>query len=301
MRTVASTGGGAVAGSVARCQDTASLLECGRRRRPVRVPRRSAGITTMISGTLQLPTSRNEGGKLNIATPAYKGEYCAAYVRSLYSLLSAAPGLGLRFAFSEIDYADIVTARNYLISNFYYNKTDCSHLLFLDADMGYPRQLIAEMVALKEELVGVVYPRRSIDLRRLHSLQGQPYAKAYAQACSFIGTPGDPHPRNPGFRRVDGCGTGIMLISRSCISRMLECCPEIIDTRRFKRLPFGEKFSSFLTPFNKIELDDMELSEDLSFCRRWIEACGGSIYANVTHDIEHVGSLSIRTAHADLL
>ena len=255
----------------------------------------------MISGTLRMPAATSGGVKLNIATPAYKGEYCSAYVRSLYALLSAAPALGLRFSFSEIDYSDIVTARNYLLSNFYYNKTDCSHLLFLDADMGFPKQLIAEMVALKEELVGVVYAKRSIDLVKLHSLQDLPYAKAYAQACSFIGTPGRPHPRNPGFRQVEACGTGILLIARTCIDRLVQCCPDLVDSSRFKRLPFGEKFSTFLTPFNKVELEDREPSEDLSFCWRWRESCGGQIYANVTHDIEHVGSMTVRKAHGDLL
>lgn len=241
------------------------------------------------------------GRKLNIATPAYKGDYSAAYVRSFYSLLTVAPSMGLRFSFSEIDYSDIVTSRNYLLSNFFYNKTDCSHLVFLDADMGFPNQLIGEMVALEEDVVVVVYPKRSIDLEKLHSLSAEPFARAYAKACSFIGTPKEPHPRNPDFRKVDGCGTGILLISRGCIARMLEHCPSIMDTRRFRRLPFGAKFSSFLTPFNKIELEDRELSEDLSFCRRWTEECTGSIYANITHDIEHVGTITIKTSHANLL
>lgn len=255
----------------------------------------------MISGSLNLTGSKTSSKKLNIATPAYKGEYASPYVRSFYSLLSAAPSMGLRFSFSEIDYSDIVTSRNYLISNFFYNKVDCSHLLFIDADMGFPSQLISEMLALNEEVVGVAYPKRSIDLEKLHSLNNQSFKKAYAQASSFIGYPSEPHPRNPAFRKVQGCGTGILLISRECINRMLQRCPEIIDRTRFKRLPFGAKFSTFLTPFNKIELDDRELSEDFSFCQRWTKDCGGSIYANVTHDIEHVGNFTVKTCYSDLL
>lgn len=255
----------------------------------------------MISGTLQQPVESGPRLKLNIATPAYKGEYSSAYVRSLYSLLTAAPSMGLSFSFSEVDYSDIVTSRNYLVSNFFYNKKDCSHLLFLDADMGFPHRLISEMVALGEPLVGVVYPKRSINLARLHSLSGQPFARAYARSCSFIGTPGEPHPRNPAFRRVDGCGTGIMLIARTCIERMLDQCQGLVDECRYKRLPFASKFNAFITPFKKIELEDRELSEDLSFCHRWTQACGGLIYANVTSDIEHVGSFTVKTAQADLL
>lgn len=259
-------------------------------------------MTTVISGKIQLPPRRADDKRLNIAiaTPAYKGEFSTAYVRSLFMLLTAAPAMGLRFSFSDIDYSDIVTSRNYLLSNFFYNMTNCSHLLFIDADMGYPSKLIGEMVALQEDVVGVVYPKRSIDLEKLHGLYADPFAKAYAKACSFIGSPKQPHPRNPGFRKVDACGTGILLISRECITLMLERCPSILDIRRFKRMPWGAKFSSFLTPFNKIELEDREFSEDLSFCRRWTEDCSGTIYANITHDIEHVGITTIKTSQANL-
>jgi hypothetical protein len=98
----------------------------------------------------------------------------------------------------------------------------------------------------------VVYAKRSIDLPKLHNLQGLPYAKAYAEACSFTGTPGAPHPRNPGFRQVEAWGTGILLIARTCIDRLVKCCPELVDSSRFKRLPLGDKFNRFLTPFNKV-------------------------------------------------
>lgn len=261
-------------------------------------------MRNVISGKIQLPPRRTDDKRphIAIATPAYKGEFSTAYVRSLFMLLNAAPAMGLRFSFSEFDYADIVTSRNTLLSNFFYNMTNCSHLLFIDADMGFPSKLIGEMVALQEDVVGVVYPKRSIDLEKLHGLYADSYAKAYAKACRFIGSPKQPHPRNPGFRKVDSCGTGIMLISRECITLMLEHSPSILDTRRFKRwgMPWAATFSSFLTPFNKIELEDREFSEDLSFCRRWTEDCSGAIYANITHDIEHVGITTIKTSQANL-
>ena len=99
-------------------------------------------MTTVITGKIQLPPRRADDKRLNIAiaTPAYKGEFSTAYVRSLFMLVTAAPAMGLRFSFSDFDYSDIVTSRNYLLSNFFYNMTNCSHLLFIDADMGLPKQ-----------------------------------------------------------------------------------------------------------------------------------------------------------------
>lgn len=255
----------------------------------------------MISGSLAKPVATPGGIKINIATPAYKSEYSSAYVRSLYMLLTSAPGMGLRFSFSEIDYSDIVVSRNYLASNFFYNKLDCSHLLFLDADMGFPHQLIAEMVGLKEDVVGVVYPKRSFNAERIHASANLPFEKAYAKACDFIGQPEQPHPHNSCFHLVQGCGTGILLISRNCLGKMLACCPEINDPIRYKQMPFSGKFTAFITPFSKVILSDRELSEDFSFCHRWTQACGGSIYANVTHSIEHVASTTIKTCYTDAL
>lgn len=239
--------------------------------------------------------------KINIATPAYKSEYHGSYVRSLYALLTREQPLGIAFSFSEIDYSDIVVSRNYLISNFFYKKTDCSHILFIDADMGFPPQLIREMAGLREGVVGVAYHKRSIDLRKLHSLNSESFKKAYAQACNFIGQPGEAHPHNPAFRLADCCGTGILLISRQAIQTLLERCPDIIDRNRFKSMPFGDRFSEFITPFNKITLEDRELSEDLSFCHRWIHKCHGQIFVNVTHDIEHASNLTISTCYSDLI
>jgi hypothetical protein len=257
----------------------------------------------MISGKLNLPIANRESSsiKINLATPAYQSTYSSSYVRSLYSLLTQAQRSGLRFSFSEIDYSDIVVSRNYLISNFYFNKKDCDYILFLDSDMGFPSKLITEMVSLKEDVVGVIYPKRSIDLNKLHSLSKLSFAKAYAQSCSFIGEPENPHPANPSFRETKGCGTGILLISRECLKIMSEKCPEIIDNERYKRMPFPNKLSSYITPFNKINLPDRELSEDFSFCHRWTESCQGKIYANVTHDIEHTGYITIKSCHADHL
>jgi hypothetical protein len=80
---------------------------------------------------------------------------------------------------------------------------------------------------------------------------------------------------------------------------MLQKCPGIVDDKRFKRMPFGVSFTKFITPFNKIELDDRELSEDFSFCHRWVQECGGTIWANTSYLVKHVGELVVQTRYGD--
>jgi len=254
-----------------------------------------------MTPTPPAPQPAQRGPKIFIATPAYQGQFSAPYVRSFYLLLSEGQRWGARFAFSEINYSDIVVSRNFLISNFYYNKPDCDFLLFVDADMGFPPALILEMITLGEDLCGVLYQRRQLNLETLQQGGDLEHRQAVAKACSFIGSAGAPHPRNPGFRETKSCGTGIMLISRRCVSTMIECCPEIVDHKRFHHMPFASKFKQFLTPFNKIELEDRELSEDLSFCYRWTKQCGGRLYANIHHPIAHMSSMELTTCYGDSL
>ena len=253
----------------------------------------------VISGKIEIPRRPASLDKIYLATPAYGGTFCVDYVRSLYMLLSARPKRQLSYVFSEFDYADIVVARNYLISDFYFNHSDCGYILFVDDDMGFDSALISEMHDLNEPVVGTIYPKRKVDLRKLHAAKDAPYEQALARAVDFVGEVRNPQERKGSFVRVNYCGTGVMLISRSCIEQMISRMPDIVDTRRFRRMPFAHKFNAqFLTPFDKIRTEDYELSEDLSFCRRWID-CGGAIWAHTNRDIQHAGTIVVSSKFAD--
>ena len=249
----------------------------------------------VVSGSLSIPSIK----KINIATPSYGSSYSGAYVRSLYSLLSTGPLNRVAYSFSDVDYADIVTARNYLISNFYFNKIDCSHILFIDDDMGFESALIYEMLNLRKDYVGVIAPKRHIDLKKLHALSKESFTKALAMSSGFVGNPGALNAHDK-FVEVGSCGAGILLLSRDCISTMIKSCPEIVDQKRYKKMQFADKFSQFITPFNKIELEDREMSEDISFAYRWTNNCGGKIYASVARNIQHCGDIIVDTKYSDL-
>ena len=264
---------------------------------------------------------------VDIATPSYRSQYSAQYVHSLFGVVAKAAGRGIHLNYSNFDGAEIVTARNYMISNFYYNKPHCTHILFIDDDMGFDAKLIFSMIDLKQDVVGVIAPKRSVDLRKLHAAKDLPFEQAYAKALQFIGIPkavrarksvsisaqvsgqaGTPEPKviqqqlkvEP-FMEVESCGAGIMLISRKAIDRMIQCCPDIVDTVRFKRHPFIAKDfkDKFLTPFNPISTDKRSMSEDISFCYRWTDKCGGKIFAAADAKILHVGQQIVEGRYSD--
>jgi hypothetical protein len=233
--------------------------------------------------------------RINIATPCYGSQFSAAYVTSVVRLISKAPA-GVEFAFTTIDYADVVVARNWLISTFYYKHPDCDWLLFLDDDMGFEPQLIGDMIAQGKDVVGAVYAKRRVNLEKLHAAADDPFDIAYAKACEFIGAPVAGARPVKGFLPVTRIGTGILLISRKAVTRMIECLPEIVQPPTRSGIEIAASLPNYLTPFDKVTVDGAELSEDFSFCHRWVQGCGGEIVANVTHRIRHVGELTVNTA-----
>ena len=242
---------------------------------------------------IQVPKQR----KICIATPAYKSLYTGAYVESLFQLVDEARKKGIGLAFAQVDIADIALARNYLVSRFYFDQPACTHLLFVDNDMGFPPELIMDMLAQDAGVVGVISPKRKIDLPKLHASSETPFHKAYAKACEFIGKKASPDERGP-FIKVKQIGAGILLIKRETITTMLEKCPDISKSNKMKDFLFG-KISRYITPFNKVQLNEVELSEDFSFCHRWTEQCGGTIMASTSSPIKHVGELTIETKFSD--
>lgn len=234
--------------------------------------------------------------KINLGLPAYGSTYRGEFVRSLFATLTDARQKGISYALTEIDYNDITFSRNYLLSNFFYRMTDCDHLLMIDSDMGFPPTMIPAMLELRKPVVGAIYPKRSIDLRRLHSLGGEQFEKALRKSIDFVGVDRNPLETRNGFVRVDVCGGGIMLISRGCAEQMVEKLPEIVDRVRFRKNALTKDFDGLLTPFDLLKLPDRQFSDDFAFCYRWVEQCGGEIWACYDQQVSHVGNLTVRSA-----
>lgn len=238
-----------------------------------------------------------------IATPAYGEIFFTSYVESLFRLTRAMDNRKWPSEFSSVTYSDIAESRNLLLTN-WYDKTDASHLLFIDADMGFEPQLIFDMVLFDKPVVGVIYPKRQIDLDRLAQLAsgGQPAKNAKANSHDFVVRRPDRGAARNGFIQVEGCGTGIFLIQRSCIDVMLEKMPEIIDTGPNKTLGDGlgpKGINRIIHAFDFITIDGLRLTEDYSFCHRWRHQCGGEIWANIAHEIVHVGVHRFKASYSD--
>lgn len=226
--------------------------------------------------------------KINVATPCYDDSYAGAYVSSLYHLIYTLLRRQIIISHTGVDYADIVASRNYLITNFYYGKPDCSHILFVDNDMGFPPDLVTEMLDLGEPVTGALIPSRQIDLAALHRAGGD-FDSALRAATPFVGEPHEGGERRGKFLRLARCGTGILLVSREAVREMIRKQPDIVWPASACQLPYPMPYENFLTPFDKVIVDGHQLSEDYSFCHRWTEGCGGRIWGAPHYPISHTG------------
>jgi hypothetical protein len=183
------------------------------------------------------------------------------------------------------------------------NDPSFSHLLFIDTDMGFSPALIAKMISLQKPVVGVVSPKKKFNYEWFHAsrvLYDDPMV-ARLLANDYIGGQGAlftaPGPNGErqvtlvdGFVRVHYAGTGIMLIHRDVFVAIKERFPDLWVEKP------GEQVRSFglrgglLQCFDSVQgPDGLFPGEDLAFCRRWVDGCGGEIWSSVDEVIVHIG------------
>lgn len=240
--------------------------------------------------------------KLLIATPAYGEVFYTPYVHAIFRLHRALMPAGWTLSFASIAFADIAESRNFLLTH-WFDKTDASHILFIDADMGFEPQLVQDMLALNKPVVGAISPRRQIDLNRLAKIasEGEKVERAISRAHDYIVQPvrGRSAGRQKGFIEVDGIGAGILLIQRAAIEQMLKKLPALSDKTAAKTSPLARNLDRLIRAFDPITIDIGRLSEDFSFCHRWRKECGGEIWARADQKITHVGLYHFAGRYSD--
>lgn len=195
---------------------------------------------------------------------------------------------GIGGGISTLSFPDIAELRSMVTTIWWDTMPQSTHLLFLDADMGWPPELIGDMLMFDQPLVGTIYPQRKMPLSWAGSGNGAPQTE-----------------RRGDFMKCEGVGFGCTLIKREVITKMIEKFPELIDTRIHLH-PAGETLrqagtNRLLRFYEKMDIPDRGLiSEDLSFCIRWGQ-CGGEVWASIGHKISHVGPFDYSGRYLDVI
>jgi hypothetical protein len=223
-----------------------------------------------------------------ICVPAFGQIITATTFLTTHALRQHLMSKGIGGGITTLSFPDIAELRSMFITIWYDTMPQSTHILFIDADMGFPPELVSDMVLFDESVIGTVYPQRKMPLSWAGSGSGTPLTE-----------------RRGDFMKVEGVGYGCTLIRRDAIAKMIEKFPELIDTRLTLH-PAGETLrgagtNRLLRFFEKMDMADRGLiSEDLSFCIRWGQ-CGGSVWANIGHKISHVGPFDYSGRYLDVI
>ena len=199
----------------------------------------------------------------------------------------------------------ITRARNTIVSMMM-DQTDfvATHLLFIDADIGFNWKNIERLICADKDIVCGIYPRKHIYLEKVKKiLEENPNATAdeiEAKALGYNVNFDDPASirGEDGYFRVNEAATGMMLVKREVFRKMFKKFPE----RKYEsdQIVNGGPYRSdncydlFAVGPYKTKDQIRYLSEDYYFSRLWTEECGGEIWADLSMPLTHFGNRAFK-------
>lgn len=233
---------------------------------------------------------------LMIATPCYGGQLTVAYVNSALALQRACHARGIKTHFNMRSGEALITrARADMVGEFL--QSEATHLLFIDADIGFAPEQVFRLLAFDADMTAAAYPLKRIDWDKVQRVaqSGRPDVEASVlDYVIYLEAKGTMKAHND-FVRVRYTGTGFLMMRRSVLMRMCEAHPEL----RYKA---AQREADLLKdgPYNyalfecMIEPDTgLYLSEDYAFCRRWREL-GGTIWLDIRSKLTHYGAYGFK-------
>lgn len=197
---------------------------------------------------------------LMVGLPIY-GAAHPLFIQGLIAL-TAQPPCKVTFQFNTWN-SLVSLARNQIAAEFL--ASDCTHLLFIDADIGFEARHVAQLLARDLDIVGGLYP----------------YKKA-GPAEYVSNALEQPTPEADGLQELKYLGTGFLLIKRRVFEILREQFPALEYVSDYQRRIEHDFFS--------VEVKQRRhLSEDWSFCER-ARACGFKIFGDTRVKLKHAGS-----------
>lgn len=164
-----------------------------------------------------------------------------------------------------------------MVLTHWFDRTNASHLLFIDADMGFDPRVIVDMIELDQPVVGVIYPKRKFDLTKYEKslVAGDAPSRARAKALDFA-VRGPGVGAQNGFVRVEGCGAGILRLRRDCIATLLDHQPQQSDTSARLTSPTAHGLDRLIRVFDPIRYETVICPRPTPFAIAggFAETCG---------------------------
>lgn len=199
-----------------------------------------------------------------LATPSYDSP-SPSYVFSIARSREALTNAGIPSAYLLLQgLCHVDDARNKIVREFL--DTDCTDLVFLDADVDWEPEGLVQLCQREVDIVGGIYP-----YRRNGSEEMPVRLKDGAKPID-------------GLVEVLGLPTGFMKIKRHVLEKMASLAPKYWDKVIETSLVFDRP-----TPGP----DKTRWGGDVDFCNRWI-ALGGKLYADQEIRLGHTTTIVVR-------
>ena len=178
-------------------------------------------------------------------------------------------------------------ARNFLTAQFL--SSTATHLMWIDADIGFDPADIVKMVQADKDIVCGIYPKKEIHWREVARAanDGVPPERLHEYERSFVLNLIDNSPERvtaDGLVEIANAGTGFMLIKRGVFEALADDAPSYVDGST-PGMPLKAFYAVSIDPDSGNSL----LSEDYHFCKMARDH-GIKIYAAPWVRLNHTGT-----------
>lgn len=230
-----------------------------------------------------------------LATPCYGGLVHQQYMQSVVALMNFARGRSFDVSLALLGNDSLITrSRNTLVAAFL-DDPGATHLLFVDADIGFDPPQVERMLRFGEDVVAGIYPLKLYDwawgAARQEDSRNDAWESEAERALRYCGVPfqGEVAEWRGRFATAPYAGTGFMLIRRGAFERMIAAHPELEygAVQAHPRPRAGRRQYALFDCMIDTETG-IYLSEDFAFCRRW-RRLGGKVWLDTEGRLSHTG------------
>ena len=166
----------------------------------------------------------------------------------------------------------IPRARNKLCK-YFLDIPNSTYLLFIDSDIEFNPNDIIRLYLANKDIIGIAYAFKKLYNDKTIGVYNL-WENSTVSGASITGSSNDDKEINEAFE----IGTGIMLIKRSVLLKMIESDPDdyiLLDNPEDVGKPINER--KYYRFFDTLINDNRYLSEDYMFCQKW-RNLNGKIY-----------------------
>ena len=208
--------------------------------------------------------------RVHMCMPCYGGQLTESTFMSYIKWANMARQLGIEWTVETMTNESLISrARNTLTAKFLATK-ESTHLMFIDADIGWEPWHLLVMLDAQKDVVGGLYPMNSMPIK-----------------WCVNGIPGVVEDPNSNLIEVSKTGTGFLLIKREVFEK-LDAHPA---TKPFANdIGLDPALNQYMkTYFDTAVREGRYYSEDWTFCENWRDL-GGKIYVDKRVLLRHSGS-----------